>query len=299
MQKLEPWQVVEVIRARLSGRGVYSVAKRYGVSPRWVRHLVRYFNETGQMPELRAPGRLPKPITSLEVQIVSGAYDKYRLGAVRLEKLIEMDMHVRIPHNRIHEILLKLKAAKRQRAKSERRKWVRFERYKSNSLWHADWTKIGGDWLIVFIDDASRFVTGWGLFKNANAANSILVLERAITSHGVPLALLTGHDVQFCTSTSKYEDKPPLNTFQQFLKEKGIKHILGRVNHPQTNGKVERLFGTVKQKRKEFPNLETLFHWYNHVRPHMSLKNGLETPAEAFVRKMRKKKKIAIEMVVR
>ncbi|MFH1095358.1 MAG: integrase core domain-containing protein, partial [Candidatus Micrarchaeota archaeon] len=68
---------------------------------------------------------------------------------------------------------------------------------------------------------------------------------------------------------------------------------------PQTNGKVERLFGTIKQKRKEFPSLEAQFHWYNQVRPHMSLKDELETPAEAYVRKMRSQKKIAVEVVVR
>ncbi len=86
---------------------------------------------------------------------------------------------------------------------------------------------------------------------------------------------------------------------RSFSKAQKIKHILGRINHPQTNGKVERLFGTVKQKRKEFRSLGELFGWYNNVRLHMSLRGGRETPAEAYVRKMRSKKKIGVEMVVR
>lgn len=299
MKKLRPWQVVEIIGARISGKSAYKIGKKYGVSARWVRHLASSFIETGDVPKIKAPGRAPKPITNPEMKLVAGAYDKFHLGAVRLEKLINMDMDVKMSHNRIHDILLKLKAAKKHRAKSERRKWVRFERYKSNSLWHTDWTKIGDKWLIAFIDDASRFVTGWGVFSNANTENSVLVLERAIASYGTPLAILTGHDVQFTSVQMKTAKKSEPNRFQKFLAERKIKHILGRVNHPQTNGKIERLFGTVKQKRKEFPTLEALFHWYNNVRPHMSLKDGLETPAEAFVRKMRTKKKIAVEMVVR
>jgi len=96
----------------------------------------------------------------------------------------------------------------------------------------------------------------------------------------------------------KNVNKAP-SEFQQFLKRHRIQHILGRINHPQTNGKLERVFGTVKSKIKEFPGLDELIHWYNNVRPHMSLKDGLETPAQAFVRKMKSKKKVSVEMVIR
>ncbi|MFH1094786.1 MAG: IS481 family transposase, partial [Candidatus Micrarchaeota archaeon] len=75
--------------------------------------------------------------------------------------------------------------------------------------------------------------------------------------------MLTGHDTQFCAVRPKDQRQPKPSEFQLYLKSHGIKHILARVNHPQTNGKVERLFGTIKQKRKEFPSLEAQFHWYN------------------------------------
>ena len=251
------------------------------------------------MPQARACGRVPKPITSFEFQAVSRAYERYHVGAVRLSKIMASEMEIDLSSRRIHQIMRKLKLAKRSYKKSHRRKWVRFERRKSNSLWHADWTKIGREWMVAYLDDASRFVVGWGVFKNANTENSVLVLERAIASYGVPKAMLTGHDVQFHSIDNKNKRKSDPNDFQKYLKANDIKHILGRVNHPQTNGKIERLFGTVKQKRKEFPSLEALFHWYNNVRPHMSLKDELETPAEAYVRKARDKKKITLQMVVR
>lgn len=298
MSKLKPWQILQILDSALAGyRGAYRIGKQHNVSPRWVRHLVREYRKTGQVPQARPCGRKARPITAKEIRAVSDAYDQYHVGAVRLRDLMAK-MEVDISKRRIHQILRQLKKAKRSYKKSHRRKWVRFERYKSNSLWHTDWTQIGRLYLIAYIDDASRFVTGWGLFQHATAANSVLVLERAIAAYGAPKAMLTGHDVQFWSIQEKNKAKGP-NDFQKFLKANRIKHILGRVNHPQTNGKVERLFGTIKGKRHEFPSLEAQFHWYNQVRPHMSLKEGLETPAEAYVRKMRVKKKMSVEMVVR
>ena len=75
--------------------------------------------------------------------------------------------------------------------------------------------------------------------------------------------------------------------FREFLKENGIRHILARVNHPQTNGKIERLFGLMEQKICLFESLDEFVHWYNYVKPHMSLNfDELETPYQAFLRKL-------------
>ena len=299
MKKLKPCDILEILDDRLAGKSAYKIAKRHRITARWVRHLAAEFMRTGRVPQSLPSGRKPIPITAKEVQIISDAFEVYQLGAVRLGSCLGEFMDVRIPHNRIHRIMRKPKLAKRSYKKAHRRKWVRFERYKSNSLWHTDWTKIGNKWLIVFLDDASRFILGWGPFDHATTENSILVLERAIAAYGAPKAMLTGHDAQFCSNQNVKIKKPEPNSFQKFLKGKKIKHIFARVNHPQTNGKCERVFGTIKRKIKAFGSLEELIHWYNSVRPHMSLLRGLETPALAYVRKMQSKKKISVEMVVR
>ena len=298
MQTLEPWQITEIIHRRNWGWSAYKLGKKYGVSARHIRRLLAQYARQGPPRQMGPCGPRPRAITAKEVETVSDAYEVYHTGAVRLRKILA-DKGMKISHRRIHQILRKLKLAKRSYKKAHRRKWVRYERHKSNSLWHTDWTKIGRQWLIAYLDDASRFVVGWGLFDHANMANSILVLERAVAAYGAPKAILTGHDSQFCAVQPKHKKRPEPTEFQRYLKTHGIKHILARVNHPQTNGKVERLFGTIKGKRKEFPSLEAQFHWYNQVRPHMSLKDELETPAEAYVRKMRSKKKMSIEVVVR
>ena len=45
----------------------------------------------------------------------------------------------------------------------------KYERRHSMSLWHTDWYLIEDDrwrskWLIAYLDDASRFIVGYGIF---------------------------------------------------------------------------------------------------------------------------------------
>lgn len=76
---------------------------------------------------------------------------------------------------------------------------------------------------------------------------------------------------------------PTKNAFQKFLEDKGIKQIAAKVKHPQSNGKVERFFLTVKQHLHKFGDIHEFMQWYNHVRPHMSL--DLYPPITRFNRK--------------
>ena len=83
--------------------------------------------------------------------------------------------------------------------------------------------------------------------------------------------------------------------------------MLARVAHPQTNGKLERVYGEIRRKMPLFfdvagppgsacpinpPTIETdpltrFMKWYNYDRPHMFLDTDIEeTPAMAFEHKM-------------
>ena len=72
------------------------------------------------------------------------------------------------------------------------------------------------------------------------------------------LEVITDHVSQFFANTRDFQGNAN-HAFEQFCKEKGINHILARVKHPQTNGKIERWFGTYKQFRGKFPIFEDLF----------------------------------------
>ena len=265
----------------------YRIARTQSISP---RHARRVFNKYCNSKEivLHKPGRLPKPITKEEIQLVAALYKTQPMGAVNMEKVLTID-NQHIPHNRIHKIMKQQGLAFVQPNKSRKRKYIRFERKYSNSLWHIDWKQFHGKQLCAVLDDASRLVVGYGLFDNATSENSIKTVNKAILSYGVPKQLLSDHGVQFTSIARESCSDPAENQFQQFLKHHGIQHIKARIKHPQTNGKLERWWQTAEFLTKHFGTLQKAVKHYNEKRPHMSLNTdvALVTPMQAFLQKQR------------
>jgi len=290
---------VEIVRRlNLGNRGAYTIGKRFGVCARRVRQLEGEYLETGLVPVLKRPG--PKRVeVPVEVKsIIAREWSENPVGAVSLERILRKKHSLVVSHNKINEVLGELGLVKPNLNKRKRRKWVRFERRNSNVMWQTDWTRLGNKWFIAVIDDASRFIVGYGLFSSPTAAHSAEVLERAIAQYGKPKQLLTGHDTQF-TPTNKDAEKDA-HFFQQAVKKHRVKHILARVSHPQTCGKIERFFGETKRKWKHFGSTDKFVDWYNNRRPHMSLNwNELETPVQAYLRKQPRKKLKIQEIVIR
>ncbi len=143
---------------------------------------------------------------------------------------------------------------------------------------------LGEKWIIAFMDDASRFITCYGVFDSATTENTIKVLKEGFAEYGIPDEILTDHGTQFVASKTREKAK---HRFKEFLKENEVRHILARINHPQTNGKIERFFGLMEQKVHLFDSVDEFVYWYNYVKPHMSLNfDELETPYQAFLRKL-------------
>jgi len=179
--------------------------------------------------------------------------------------------------------------------RSKRRKWVRHERDHSNSLWHTGWKILpDGRWFLVYEDDASRFVTGYGVFENPTAANTIKVLDEAVKNYGKPASIMTDHNPQFYASESEVKRRG-VSEFEKKLVELGIRQILIGARRTQTNGKLARLHGEIERKLHEFEEImmrksepiDLFMNWYNYKRPHQSLdRANRETPYKAFQRKM-------------
>ena len=75
-----------------------------------------------------------------------------------------------------------------------------------------------------------------------------------------------------------------MTEFEVFLLRNHIRQILGRVSHPQTNGKVEKLFDEFERKVKFFNSVEEWVNWYNVTRPHGAL--SLSTLCRAYYASM-------------
>jgi len=140
MKKLNLRKIRWILREiKKNEQSVYRIAQTQRVSPRWVRKLAERFKDTPLYKvRLKEPGRKPIPIPKKEIEVVQLAKEKYKLGAVNLETILK-EKGTSISHNKIHKILKKLNLAKTEPKKSKRRKWIRYERRHSNSLWHTDW----------------------------------------------------------------------------------------------------------------------------------------------------------------
>ena len=321
MVKLDEQKVQWIVRQKAKGElTTAQIAESMGVSEAWVKKLWARYRHRGPC-RISYPAALGRPRGGLpgrrEHSAVLSARYANEHGAVRLEADIEAGTGLHIPHNAIHRILAGEGLAERQRRKGGRRKWVRYERTHSNSMWHTDYKQLDdGRWFIAYQDDASRFITGFGVFNEATGEHAIEVLGRAIAEHGRPASILTDRGSQFYANESEARERGE-SGFERELARLEIRHILARAGHPQTNGKLERFHGELQRRLPNFigasadrttrgggipgsaGHVGDIFHregqtdpvtrlvrWYNHDRTHMSLGDGTETPAQAFARKM-------------
>ena len=165
----------------------------------------------------------------------------------------------------------------------------RFERALANDLWQTDITSfvIGRSrlrvYLIVFLDDFSRFVVSHGLYvyQRGDIAKETLLI--GIGRYGKPNEVLSDQGRQYFAWRGKAE-------FQKLLTKLGIHHAVARAHHPETVGKCERLWESVKREFVERVELEDLqdarerighyFAHYNFFRPHQGI-DGL-VPADRY-----------------
>jgi transposase InsO family protein len=120
----------------------------------------------------------------------------------------------------------------------------RFERAKPNQLWQTDlFTFVlkrqnRRVYLVAFLDDHSRFITGYGLHASQSSALVLEVLRAALTSHGTPEEILTDNGSQYVTWRGK-------SAFAKELEKRGIRQVVAAPRRPQTLGKIERFWGSL------------------------------------------------------
>ena len=282
--KLTRNKLLETLRRKNDGWTTYQARKIAGISIRRVNQVYAEYLQTGEIPEIgKRNGRPAKPISDEEVRIVKEAYETYRVCASTLRRVIDRDYGVRINHNRIHKILISLGFAKPLNKQHKRKKdWIRYERRHSLTAVHIDWyyDPVKEVWVFAVIDDASRKMLALLEVESATTDWSIEGMKQALR-HGKIKQCISDHGAQFIHNLGGE------SRFKAFLESQGIKHILCKIKHPQSNGKVEKWFQIYKNHRHAFTNKEEFLLWYNEVRPHLSLRfEELETPEQAFQRKM-------------
>ena len=198
---------------------------------RWKRR-VREDGFEGLKDKSKRPNTIHR-ISDEIVQKVIQLRDMYHEGCEKIALTIGISART------VHKILSKAGLLEKRKKK---RRWRHFQRNHANSLWQMDYSRIYEDlWITLVVDDHSRFIIGYRMMKTPNVEDTLDFLEECIGKYGVPREILTDHGTQF------YSVRGGESTFDMYCLEKHIDHILASVKHPQTNGKVERKFGVLKE----------------------------------------------------
>jgi transposase InsO family protein len=157
-----------------------------------------------------------------------------------------------------------------------------------NEMWQTDFTQfkvIGWYYLCTVLDDFSRYIIAWRLAPTMTAIDVETTLNEALAITGVSQVKVAHRPRLLSDNGPAFVSKP----LAQSLKAYRMKHLHGRAHHPQTQGKIERYYRSMKSIVK----LDTYFFpwdleqaiadfvvYYNTPRYHESLDNV--TPADVY-----------------
>jgi transposase InsO family protein len=290
-----PWRVTSLEEIRrafceqvLNGEeGVSAVCRLFGVSRKTAYKWLRRYREAGSrgLSDMRRKPRLSPGRAPIEVEaMVMGLKQRYPYwGPRKLHRLLYQD-HPEVDQVGISTVarILARHGLVIPRGEPVIHPTVgRFERAEPNELWQMD-MKMAARlpdgrkcYVAGILDDHSRFVLGlWWLpdFTDTAVLNCWVDAARR---YGLPMQTLTDHGAQF-----RMEDHTT-SAFRVYLWACGVSHTQGRVGHPQTQGKIERFWGTFQRELtpqlhrtdpSKWPKL--MDNWrmqYNTQRPHESL----------------------------
>jgi putative transposase len=260
------------------------LALKYGVSRQTIHKIVNRFNKYGVYGlEDHKPGKLRIPLNPIFYANVVVLRQKTGMGALSLEKYFKQK-GFSVSHNKINQVL-DYEKLHYKKGKMPKPKYVRYEAENINDQWHIDWSidPLTKKKILAIIDDKSRFIVYVGLFNNATAENSAVGVELAIKKYGPPKEIVSDNGTHFKKSHSKKTVVSPLKELEE---QYNIKHIFIRAYHPQSNGKIERWFGSYKIEfpRMNHPDVKDFYSWvryYNYERLHQSL--DYKTPAQVYL----------------
>ena len=296
-----PWKIERVMEQRLaflievrqSRRQMSALCRRYGISRQTGYKWLKRYLSTGNVEALSDRSRRPRHSprrTSLErEQRVLAERDKTGWGAKKIYHLIN-EQEPAPPVITINRIL---KRNGRITAESETRMAnKRFAREQCNELAQMDYKGeyqlpgSGKCYPLSLLDDCSRYLLGLWPLTSTSGEEAQQVLREHFRTLGVPLEMLMDHGTPWCCNNNQHG----LTWFSVWLIKQGITLRYSGVHHPQTQGKVERMHRTLKERTKHRGVPRTMDEWrgwleefryeYNHQRPHEAL--DMKRPAQVY-----------------
>ena len=181
------------------------LAQESGVSEHTLYAWVKRYRSLGEAglhdaPPNRKVRRLPLPVRE---KIVAVKKENQSFGVKRISDLLRRFFWLRASPEAVRQTLKAAHLIDTPRPK--RRKNVDkprfFERTTPNQMWQSDifMFRLGGTnaYLIGYIDDYSRYITGLELYRSQTSENVMEVLRRAFGEYGPPKEMLTDNGRQY------------------------------------------------------------------------------------------------------
>jgi transposase InsO family protein len=281
-----------VVRAVAGKEQMTALCREFGISRPtgylWrrrylVAHRVGAVVERSRRPQ-HSPGRTAAAVE--ERVIAARAQDGW--GARKLRVILRAEQQLDIPVRTIHRILERHQLVRRAGHGAAPQ---RFARDTPNELWQMDtkgkYPLADGECHALCIeDDCSRYAVGVYALPQLTMAQAYPCIVNSFRTYGLPQALLMDHGALWWATANGWG----LTWLSVRLIEQGIRLLYGRVAHPQTQGKVERLHRTlgealrhrgVPQSFAEWPAAVAEFqNIYNTRRPHEAL--NMQRPQERY-----------------
>jgi len=279
-EKKQKW----IIRKYLAGMPIKKIAAHLQIPLSTTYDVVKYYKASGEFKKVKSIGRPKYEISCNGKEIIKSHWQKFQCGSVKLHRIMKKAGYG-FSQRKIQQILDENNLSAPCPKRRGQRKYCSYRWPDCLIVLHTDWTTcpITGKQLIAFIDDHSRFILGYGLYDSASTENTLNCFFSILFEYEVPYAIITDRGSHFYANKIGKKKKGKCK-FQEVLEDMGIKHIVARPHHPQTNGKIERWFGTYKREFNErFKDIGEYVRFYNYERPHQRL--GYKTPSDVFNQK--------------
>ena len=287
MAKLTEKKRKWVIQQFRGGRSATSIARIQKISRRYVYKLVQRHKKEGvQAYEARKAGRHKLPLNQKFVKKVVEIRQKDDYGSEKIHFVLKRQ-GFGVSQHLIQRILNEQGLTEPCEKRRGQRSYVHYQWPISNYMWHCDWSEMRDKQYSAFIDDRSRKIMAAGEFNNATKENTSLVFYQAMLTNQVcPVIVLSDKGGQFFANKRNKKGERALSEFEKELNELGIELWTSRRNHPQTNGKMEKWFDTMKKRKRKHPEetLQEFVRWYNEHRIHHAL--DYKTPNEVYREKL-------------
>ena len=281
-----------VIRATSGSERISALCREFGISRPtgylWRRRYLETRNLSDLAERSRRPLHSPSRTTAWKEQRVVAARRAEGWGAKKLHVVLRDEEQLVLPVRTIHRILARHELVRREVHTAAPQ---RFTRSTPNELWQID-TKgkyrlaDGQCHALCMVDDHSRYAVGVYALPVLTMEQAHPCIVNTFRSYGLPEAMLMDHGSLWWATSNGWG----LTWLSVRLIEQGIRLLYGRVSHPQTQGKVERLHRTLGEALRHRGVPQQFAAWpaavaefqstYNNRRPHEAI--DMQRPRERY-----------------